>query len=160
MAASTTTSKVKFTFYVGLVILAALAYSFNMLMVHLIGKSIPSNVFVLQSNAGMVLVTGILCAIFPNPISSNDINLPLVGGLGLIVITGYISQKCTVIANSSLKPSLVMPFGYLSILVAFVTEYFIFGTYFSWTTIIGMILTSLGLLGNFLSENDDRSTNK
>lgn len=55
-----------------LVILAALAFSFNMLFVHFIGKAIPSTVFVLQSNVGLIIVTGLFCTARPNPLGSED----------------------------------------------------------------------------------------
>ena len=59
-----------FALNAGLVILAALASSFNMLLVHFIAKAIPPDVFVLQSNVGMIFVTAVLCTAKPNPIES------------------------------------------------------------------------------------------
>jgi drug/metabolite transporter (DMT)-like permease len=139
-----------FTLYVGLVVLAALAYSFNMLFVHFIGKAIPPDVFVLQSNVGMILVTGLLCAARPNPLATNDITWPLLGGVLMIVLTGFVAQKCTILANSQVKPSSVMPFGYLSVAVAFLADYYIYDIHFGWMAKVGMLMTSLGLLGNML----------
>ena len=67
-------------------------------------------------------------------------------------MTGFVTQISTILANSQAKPSLVMPFGYLSVAVAFLADYYIFDTHFGWLAKIGMLLTSLGLLGNCLME--------
>ena len=68
-----------------------------------------------------------------------------------IVFTGFFTQFFIIKANSLAKPSLVMPFGYVSIAVGFVADVVLFGTQFTVLAIVGMILTSAGLLGNFLS---------
>lgn len=50
-----------------------------------------------------------------------------------------------------LKPgSYIMPFGYISIVVAFICDILIFHAQLDWVSIIGMILTSIGLLSKLL----------
>jgi len=53
------------------------------------------------------------------------------------------------------KPSHIMPFGYITIILASLIDYAYFGTEFNILSIIGMILTSSGLLIKiFVPEND------
>jgi drug/metabolite transporter (DMT)-like permease len=51
-----------------------------------------------------------------------------------------------------MKPSRVMPFGYLSVITSFLADLYIFEADFNFWTVIGIILTSLGLIGKFLLE--------
>jgi drug/metabolite transporter (DMT)-like permease len=44
------------------------------------------------------------------------------------------------------KPSYMMPFGYITIIGSALVDYLIFNTSFDFLTIIGMFLTSCGLL--------------
>jgi drug/metabolite transporter (DMT)-like permease len=48
------------------------------------------------------------------------------------------------------KASFIMPMGYISIVVAFASDILIFGSNFDWLSILGMILTSAGLLSKLL----------
>lgn len=43
-----------------------------------------------------------------------------------------------------------MPFGYISIVVAFISDIVFFDASFDWISILGMILTSAGLLSKLL----------
>lgn len=53
-------------------------------------------------------------------------------------------------ATSLKKPSHTMPFGYVTIVVTFLADLFIFRTRFDILQVIGIILTSVGLLSKFL----------
>lgn len=62
-----------------------------------------------------------------------------------------------------MKPSRVMPFGYLSVITSFLADVYIFKADFNFWTVFGIVLTSLGLVGKFLLEkqsanNEERST--
>lgn len=54
------------------------------------------------------------------------------------------------------RPSVIMPFGYLSVVVAFLIDFYLFETRFSALTLLGIMMTSLGLLGNYLIEKSER----
>ena len=54
------------------------------------------------------------------------------------------------LANSIKSPSLVMPLGYVGVLVGFTADIYLFGTTFTLLPIVGMILTSIGLLSGYL----------
>jgi drug/metabolite transporter (DMT)-like permease len=45
-----------------------------------------------------------------------------------------------------------MPFSYITIMVSFVADIYLFGTSFNFTAIVGIILTSSGLFGKYLIE--------
>ena len=53
-------------------------------------------------------------------------------------------------ANSIKVPSLMMPFGYVAVMIGFVADVYLFDTDFSWLAIIGIMLTSSGLLSGYL----------
>jgi hypothetical protein len=48
------------------------------------------------------------------------------------------------------KPSYLMPFGYLTIIVSFITDIFIFNSTFDVFSIIGMVMTSGGLFSKLI----------
>ena len=53
-------------------------------------------------------------------------------------------------ANSLKKPSEMMPFGYVGVATGFLADLFIFDTSFTFITFMGVILTSGGLLSEFV----------
>ena len=44
----------------------------------------------------------------------------------------------------------MMPFGYVAIMFGFIADIYLFKTEFSWLAVIGIILTSSGLLSGYL----------
>ena len=78
------------------------------------------------------------------------INLILVIKLIGVAVTGYFAQFLIIKANSIAKPSIVMPFGYVSVTFGFVADVFLFDTSFTFLSIVGMILTSAGLMTEYL----------
>lgn len=63
-----------------------------------------------------------------------------------------------IFASMSLKkPSHLMPFGYLTVIISFVTDRVFFGTSFDTMSICGMILTSAGLLMKLFMADDEPS---
>jgi drug/metabolite transporter (DMT)-like permease len=67
-----------------------------------------------------------------------------------LVFFAYGAQNLTTRAMMLKKPSYIMPFGYLAIIISTLTDKLIFGTDFTFLTIIGMFLTSSGLLVKIL----------
>ena len=53
-----------------------------------------------------------------------------------------------------------MPFGYASVIVSFWADVYLFDTVFSALPIIGMILTSAGLLSGYLKETNQQTDEK
>ncbi len=69
-----------------------------------------------------------------------------------LVCSALLCQYMIFASNSLMKPSRVMPFGYLSVITSFLADLYIFEADFNFWTVIGIILTSLGLIGKFLLE--------
>ena len=74
--------------------------------------------------------------------------------LGL-VITAYLTQNFMTRAIMLKKPSYIMPLGYITIVLASLMDYIIFGNSFGKLSIIGMFLTSCGLLVKLLIPEED-----
>ena len=79
-----------------------------------------------------------------------DVSLMLTIQLIGIAITGYCAQFLIIKANSIAKPSIVMPFGYVSVTFGFFADVFLFNTSFTLISVVGMILTSAGLMTEYL----------
>jgi drug/metabolite transporter (DMT)-like permease len=58
----------------------------------------------------------------------------------------------TTISKATLlkKASYIMPFGYISIVFASICDIIIFHLSFDWVSIVGMVMTSFGLLSKLL----------
>lgn len=69
--------------------------------------------------------------------------------LGLVAFA-YLTQNLVTRAIYLKKASYIMPFGYISIVVAFISDIVFFDASFDWISILGMILTSAGLLSKLL----------
>lgn len=54
------------------------------------------------------------------------------------------------------KPSYIMPLGYITIILSALCDYVYFGNKFSTLSILGMFLTSCGLLVKLLVPEDDK----
>jgi len=54
------------------------------------------------------------------------------------------------LANSIKSPTLVMPFGYVSVIVGMAADVYLFGSTFNLLQLFGMLMTSCGLLSGYL----------
>lgn len=70
----------------------------------------------------------------------------------LLIFLALTTQYMIVMATTLKKPSYTMPFGYFGLVVGFIADIFYFNTSFNLLTIIGMILTSGGLLSKLFIE--------
>lgn len=133
---------------------SAFGYALNMLLIHILAKAVTPSLNIHQSNIGFLLMSSLLCSFTPNHLESTDITFKLVLELLAIVVIGYMTQFLIIRANSIKKPSYVMPFGYVSVVAGFLADIFLFKTQFSFLAIVGMALTSVGLLGEYLKSRD------
>jgi len=69
-----------------------------------------------------------------------------------VVVSALLCQYMIFASNSLMKPSRVMPFGYISVIVSFVADIYIFKAEFNFLAVLGILLTSLGLIGKYLLE--------
>ena len=63
-----------------------------------------------------------------------------------LVICSYLTQNLLARSYLLKKPSTIMPFTYITIVLSFIVDYFYFDEKFDILSIFGMLLTSSGLL--------------
>lgn len=68
----------------------------------------------------------------------------------LLAIVAYACQVTITRAVYLKKASYVMPFNYISIVLATLSDILLFGASFDFISVIGMILTSLGLVSKLI----------
>jgi drug/metabolite transporter (DMT)-like permease len=140
-----------FEFYILLMVFAAVMYACNMVLIHIVSKQIPPMCNLHQSNLGFILASAVLCSFLPNPVEASQVDVPLVARLAGIVGTGLLTQFCIIKANTIATPSVVGPFGYVSVAVGFLADVFLFNTKFTLLAVLGIVLTSAGLLAEYLN---------
>ena len=117
-------------FYVGLMVFAALSHAFNLHFIH--GLSGRVNVFVNMhySHMGFMVASGLLCNWVPYRVKYEDVGVGMMGLLLGVVVTGFVAQLLVFSANVLQKPSKMMPFGYICVIVGFLADVYIFDTEF------------------------------
>lgn len=73
------------------------------------------------------------------------------------MVTGFLAQFLVFMANIVKKPSSMMPFGYVTVLVGFLADLYLFDISFDLSIIIGILLTSAGLLSEYLKNRSQSS---
>jgi drug/metabolite transporter (DMT)-like permease len=69
--------------------------------------------------------------------------------LGMLVF-GWASQLFLYESSRMERPSRVMPFCYVTIIISFLADIYLFDISFGLLSVLGMLLTSSGLLGKLL----------
>lgn len=67
-----------------------------------------------------------------------------------MVLAGWLSQLFLITATSLAKPSKTMPLGYVTVIFGFLADIYLFKIKFTLLPIFGMLLTSVGLLSDFI----------
>ena len=131
-------------------IFAAVANAFNLHYIHGLAGEVNTFVNMHYSHLGFMITSGLLCNFSPLRVTSNDLTWGLLFLLIGIVFTGFLAQLLVFMANIIKKPSVMMPFGYICVIAGFWADLYLFGTSFELINIIGIVLTSVGLLSEFL----------
>ena len=132
---------------------SAVGYAGNLMLIHIIASEVPPIVNLHQSNLGFIFMSGILCSFNQEKqLEMESFTFELILVIIGVSITGFLTQLLIIRANSYARPSLVMPFGYVSVACGFLADVFLFGTSFTLLAVVGMTLTSAGLLGSYLNE--------
>ena len=80
---------------------------------------------------------------------------PIGGGFLLsivgLAVLGYTIQTCLTRATMVVEASKLMPMGYIGIVFSFMVDVAVYGVSFDWLSVIGMGLTSVGLLSKLLT---------
>lgn len=130
-------------------VVGAFCNSFSMLYLHEL-KGKVSNLIALQYfYIAQTFVTGTLQN-FQTMKISRKIDHNFVLAVAGLVMFAYCTQNLITRAIYLKKASYIMPFGYISIVVAFISDIVFFSANFDWVSIVGMLMTSAGLLSKLI----------
>ena len=135
-------------------LISAFCRAMNMHFIHGLAKKNHPFVTIHYSHVGFLMLNSFMTNIFPSRIKMEEVSFFFIFVLIGIVLTALLSQYSIFLSNSLKSPSLVMPFGYASVIVSFLADVYLFDTVFSALPIIGMLLTSAGLLSGYLKEEN------
>ena len=147
---STTANSQQNNIFVGLMLLVAMGHALNMNFIHSLSKTINPFVNIFYTHVSLVFLNSFMCNLYPETPHLQGTLLGFAILLCALLITNLFTQYGIILANSIKPPSQVMPFGYVSVLLGFCADVYLFDTKFGILSIIGMILTSCGLLSGFL----------
>lgn len=134
-------------------IFGAFCFSMTMVYVHDQSSKLSSMINLHYTYMSQMCFSGLVMNIMHSTIAFNEITYLDITLFFILVGISLIAQYMIYTANSLKKPSRTMPFGYVGVLAGFLADVFYFDIDFNLLSIIGMILTSIGLLGKlFMSE--------
>ena len=131
-------------------LVVAFGHAMNMHYIHSLAKKVNPFVNMWYSHIGFLFANSLMSNIYPFKLEQEGVILSLLLLIVLISIATVITQYGIILANSIKAPPLVMPFGYVSVLVGFCADVYLFETEFSLLPILGILLTSSGLLSGYL----------
>lgn len=136
--------------------ISAFTYALNLHFVHSLAKKIDPMVNMHYSHLGNLFASGVLCNINPKRMDPSKFTVTFIVIILCMSIVGIFAQNLVFLANSLKKPSLMMPFGYVGVITGFLIDLYLFGTEFTMITVLGIFLTSGGLLSGFLLHVDNK----
>lgn len=136
-------------------LLSALMVGMGYIFIHDIGKNVDMSVNLHYSYMGHMFFTSVFGSCFHPPhIIFDKISPYYVLMFVGVVLSGFACQYLVYTSNLLKKPSKVTPFAYAGIVTGFLADVYLFQTEFSLMAVLGMLLTSSGLLGKFLMERE------
>ena len=141
-------------------LISAFFRAMNMHLIHGLAKKNHPFVTIHYSHIGFFVLNSVMCNVHPVKISWDQIGWFMGFVLAAIVVTAILSQYSIFLANSLRSPSLVMPFGYASVVVSFLADVYLFDTDFSLLPVVGMLLTSAGLMSGYLKDSAGKEVKK
>lgn len=130
--------------------ISAFTFALNLHFIHKMAGKIHPFVNSQYSQVAFLFLNGILSQFTSKRIGIEDISIFFIGIMCLLTFSTLSAQYLIVMANNIKQPSLMMPFGYISIMVGFTADLYLFQTDFTFFSILGIILTSSGLLSGYL----------
>lgn len=131
-------------------IIAALCFSMTMIYIHDTAKSITNIVNLHYSYIGHMILTSILANFDAPHIDIYSIKFSFCLAFVGVVVFALFTQYMLFAATSLKKPSYTMPFGYVAIIVSFTADLLIFDIKFNLLQVVGILLTSVGLLSKYI----------
>ena len=142
--------------FIGVMMCSAFSNALNLHLVHGLAKKVDPVVNMFYSHLGMAIVASFLNNFEPKAMNYADFSINFVLLVVSVGLIGAISQNLIFLANSLKKPSTMMPFGYVGVAAGFLADVYLFDTSFSFLTILGVFLTSGGLLSGFLLHKEHK----
>ena len=133
-----------------MVILGAFCFAMTMLFIHDLAKKISSIVNLHYSYLSHIVATALLANFYTPAIAFEQINGTFIFAFTGLVLFALFTQYMIFTATSLKRPSHTMPFGYVTIVTTISADLFIFNIKFDLLQVIGIVLTSVGLLSKFL----------
>ena len=132
----------------------------NLHFIHGLAKKIDPMVNMHYSHLGLLFVSGVLSNFSPKTVDTLRFNWTFIFLVISMSIVGIFAQNLIFLANSLKKPSLMMPFGYVSVTTSFLVDLFLFDTSFTFMNVLGIFLTSLGLVSGYLLQMNKKEPQK
>jgi hypothetical protein len=70
--------------------------------------------------------------------------------LFFIMVLAFITQYLVYVSTSLVQPSQIMPLGYVCVMAGFLSDVYLFEVQFGMIPILGILMTSVGLLSGYL----------
>ena len=143
----------QYPFYL-LAFFSAVTASFSAILLHKLKDTTDKNValqynYFFQSGVGYFIYMTTTAGPPPEMYSSADI-LKTILSIIFIAFIAFLTQITRITAIFLEKPSNIMPFGYAGIIGSLLVDLYIFDTNLNSLAIIGILMTSVGLLGKFV----------
>lgn len=107
-------------------IVAAIFKALNYHFIFGLAKKIKPLVNMAYSLIGFITLGSILCNLNPHKVEASSITPKLMLILLGIAAVGFSGQYLIITANSLAKPSKTMPLGYLTVIVGFLADVYLF----------------------------------
>ena len=131
-------------------LISALTSAFNFHLVHKLSKTVHPFVNAHYSQLAFVAINGTLTQLSSAKVEITHVPWSFALILISIALSTMGAQYLIIMANSIKPPSMMMPFGYIGVVMGFIADIYLFGTSFTVYSVVGIFLTSSGLFSGFL----------
>jgi len=132
----------------------AIGFAMASIYIHDQAKIVPRSVNLHYSYYGHILLASLFSQYSHPIIIFESISVYHVFLFVCMIAMSLLFQNLLFLAVSLQKPSNILPFGYCGVLVSFLADVYYFHTSFSLLSVVGMLLTSIGLLGKLFTHQE------
>ena len=130
----------------GLALLGAFSQAMNLVYLHQQAVFIPSSISLQYTYLIRIFTMALLAYWLGSGVSLELITLHHAMIFILFLFFSFMGQLLLYMANSLESPSKIMPFGYIGVIAGLLSDIFLFDESFNWLMLLGIALTSIGLL--------------
>jgi drug/metabolite transporter (DMT)-like permease len=139
-----------FGFLATIVIVSAGLVGMGFILIHDTASKIDSFVNLHYTYMGHMLATSVAGVQHQPSILFDQVTPSFLGLVLGMLVFGWASQLFLYESSRMERPSRVMPFCYVTIIISFLADIYLFDISFGLLSVLGMLLTSSGLLGKLL----------